>query len=244
MTKAPGSGSGPSSVSAAADWARPWAALAVVAFTLVVDGALVLTWPGARANLGIGADALGALLDIVVIAGPLALGAVVAARVGGPGIRRALGLRFRAIDLALGLFVALIARAVLEIVQPTVGSLGSPFADGDQTLVLVVMALGAVLLVPVCEELLFRGALQRGLETALRGSGRAVSASIAVIVSTVVFVLLHVLPYGASAPIGAVLSPALVGVASGILVAVTGRLAPGILVHVFFNLGGVLLLLF
>ncbi|MCT9819020.1 CPBP family intramembrane metalloprotease [Microbacterium sp. W1N] len=244
MTKAPGSGSGPSPVAGRPEWSRPGAALLVVVVALVADAAIVLNWSTLKPGLGPLPDAVGALLDIVVVAGPLLIGALVAARLGGPGIRRALGLRVTALDLALGFFVALLARAVMELIFPTVGGLVSAFADDDRTAVLVVTIVGAVLIAPVCEELLFRGALQRALGAALaRGAGPVVGGIVAVAISTVAFVLLHTVPYGGAVPPSAVLSPLLVGLGAGALVAATGRLAPGIVAHVLFNLGGVLLLL-
>lgn len=225
-------------------YVRPALALGVAALAFALTA--VLSWPGLRPPLfGVPAWA-SVLLDTALLLLPLLVGALVAARLGGPAIGRALGIRFAWIDLVLGALVALVARAVVELIVPTQGSLVSPFGDNgpEQNAALAVSIVGVVLLAPVVEELFFRGAVQRAL-SALVGDGlpRAVGAGVAIAVSTVAFVLLHSIPYGAEVPFSVVLTPLLVGVGAGVLVAVTGRISGAIVAHVLFNSAGIALLL-
>jgi membrane protease YdiL (CAAX protease family) len=91
-----------------------------------------------------------------------------------------------------------------------------------------VMALAIVLLAPLTEELLFRGTLLRSLL-------RKVEPTAAVLVSAVVFGLVHAL---GDPSIGTVIAlPAIIalGVVSGYQAASTGNLSRSILLHVGFN---------
>jgi uncharacterized protein len=97
---------------------------------------------------------------------------------------------------------------------------------------LAVLAVGAGLVAPVVEELLFRGLLLRALL-------RRVPATAAVAISAVTFALLHLV----DPSIGTVVAlPALatVGVVSGVLAVRTGDLSKSILLHAGFNLVTVL----
>jgi membrane protease YdiL (CAAX protease family) len=97
---------------------------------------------------------------------------------------------------------------------------------------LAVLAIGAGLLAPVVEELLFRGLLLRALL-------RRVPATPAVAISGVTFALLHLV----DPSVGTVIAlPALatVGVVSGVLAVRTGDLSRSILLHMGFNLVTVL----
>jgi membrane protease YdiL (CAAX protease family) len=97
---------------------------------------------------------------------------------------------------------------------------------------LAVLAVGAGLVAPVVEELLFRGLLLRALL-------RRVPATAAVGISALTFALLHLV----DPSIGTVVAlPALaaVGVVSGVLAVRTGDLSRSILLHAGFNLVTVL----
>jgi len=195
-----------------------------------------------------------ALAEYLWVLWPLGVGAVVAAWVGGRGVgggsggarsaarvRRALGLRFRGIDILLGLLVAMVVRALVEVAFPTTGSLLPAFAEteADRVATALVFALGSVLLVPFVEEIFFRGALQRALQqVAGNGAGAGV---LAVAVTTLLFVLLHALPYGASVPVSVLLPPLLVGIGAGVLTVLTGRIGAALVTHVLFNLAGIAL---
>lgn len=169
---------------------------------------------------------------------------------------RALGIRLRGIDLLLGALVALVARAVVELITPTSGSLlpaldaDAPGARADAAAGVVATVVVVVVVSPLIEELFFRGALQRALQAALPGPQRpaprlasGLAAGVAVTLTTVLFVLLHAVPAGADVPLHTVLAPLVVGLGAGVLTAVTGRIGAGATAHVLFNASGVLLLL-
>ena len=218
----------------------------------------MLLWPGLRPPLTGVPAWVATLVEAAAAHGPLLAGALLAAwwgsatagrrRSGRRRLVRALGIQLRGIDLVLGALVALVARAVVEVVAPSGGALSPGFetdpadvAAGVVATIVVVVALS-----PLVEELFFRGALQRALQAALSGtSGRAetLAAGVAVTLSTVLFVLLHVVSAGATVPVSTVLSALVVGVGAGVLTAVTGRIGAGATAHVLFNAAGVALLL-
>ena len=90
------------------------------------------------------------------------------------------------------------------------------------------LALTIVLLAPVTEELLFRGALLRSLL-------RRVSPAVAVLISAVVFGLVHALGDPSVGTVIAMPAIILLGVVSGYQAARTGNLSRSILLHVGFN---------
>lgn len=263
--KAPGSGPGPSSVSAGGSpagsasvspggsdaesnvaWARPNLGLGLVAGFYLAAGLLSLAWPRVIPGRGAWPLWVQALADIVGLLVVLAAGAFVIARVAGPRVVRALGIHFAGIDLLLGLFVALITRAVVELITPSTGGLVPVFVetDVDRVSTVVVIAVGSALLAPLVEELFFRGAMQRLVhQLALPGLGRTAAGIVAVGVTTALFVLMHALPYGAAVPTAALLPPLLMGIGAGTLVAITGRLGGALVAHVLFNTVGVVLAL-
>ena len=165
------------------------------------------------------------------------LGAVVVtSRRGGTGsLVRDFGLRFRAVDLPIGVAVGAVAQffvvpliyfPVDGVVQPALGAgdLERPArelvsrAHGPAFLAFAaVIAIGA----PVMEELFYRGLLLRSLQ-------RYLADGPAVFISGLIFAASHFellqLP-----------ALALVGVAFAVLVVKTGRLGPAIWAHVMFN---------
>jgi membrane protease YdiL (CAAX protease family) len=98
-----------------------------------------------------------------------------------------------------------------------------------------VLALTIVILAPLTEELLFRGALLRSL---LRRS----TPTLAVLVSAVVFGLVHALGDPSIGTLIALPAIILLGVVSGFQAARTGNLTRSILLHVGFNLLSVIFL--
>jgi membrane protease YdiL (CAAX protease family) len=98
-----------------------------------------------------------------------------------------------------------------------------------------VLALAIVLLAPITEELLFRGALQRSLL-------RKFDPTIAVFVTALVFGLVHALGDPSIGTIIALPAIVMLGVVSGYQAASTGNLSRSILLHVGFNLLTVVLL--
>lgn len=244
MTTTPGENPGSS------PFHRPTAAIGIAAAAYLVT--VVVTWPGLRVPVAVPGFPgwLNILGEAIVTLAPLVVGAMLAAWVGGRtadgGMSRVLGIRFRPVDLLAGALVALVARAVVEVATPTVGSLrpalddGSPETNAALAASIVVLVLAA----PFAEEVFFRGAVQRSLHTLLVGPlTPRVAAVLAVAVTTLAFVLLHAVPYGAEVPLSVLLAPLLVGIGAGTLAVVTGRIGAGIVAHVLFNLSGVLLLL-
>ncbi len=125
-------------------------------------------------------------------------------------------------SLVLGILLVPITHLVKQTPQQIVSDLDT--AHGAK---LAIIAVTAVLVAPVIEELFFRGLLLRALQ-------RRFSAPVAVAVSAVAFGALHLL---GDVHAGAVL-PALValGMLSGILAVRTGNLSRSILLHAGFNL--------
>ena len=96
-------------------------------------------------------------------------------------------------------------------------------------LTIVVLALTAVVLAPIAEELMFRGLI-------LRTFMRRMSFWPAALLSTALFGLFHV--YEVHTLVGAVTlacEVAVLGLGNSYLVRITGRLTPGIMVHASFN---------
>jgi membrane protease YdiL (CAAX protease family) len=91
-----------------------------------------------------------------------------------------------------------------------------------------VLALTIVVLAPLTEELLFRGALLRSLL-------RKVAPASAVLISAVVFGLVHALGDPSVGTVIALPAIILLGVVSGYQAAHTGNLSRSILLHVGFN---------
>jgi membrane protease YdiL (CAAX protease family) len=98
-----------------------------------------------------------------------------------------------------------------------------------------VLALTIVLLAPLTEELLFRGALLRSLL-------RKVTPTISVLISAVVFGLVHALGDPSIGTVIALPAIILLGVVSGYQAARTGNLSRSIFLHVGFNLLSVIFL--
>ena len=95
------------------------------------------------------------------------------------------------------------------------------------------MVLGVALFAPVVEELLFRGLLLRALL-------RRTTPVTAVLISSVVFAVVHLLDPSTAALMAPLL---LLAVISGIRAVRTGDLSQSILLHVGFNLLSAILLL-
>ncbi|AYF97236.1 CPBP family intramembrane glutamic endopeptidase [Protaetiibacter intestinalis] len=181
-----------------------------------------------------------ALLQAIVFLAlwaPLVIGVYWAGRRYGDGDARTdVGLRIRLIDLGIGLLVGLVLRFGVEAIAPS-----SPGATLDGTTaalpevpLLVVIIVGTGLAAPFVEELFFRGLLQRSVSGLVPGR-RPARVIVSVLVSTPLFVLLHL---ATSAPTlwGTVaIVTGISGLVFGLLAALTRRLGPGIVAHVVFN---------
>ena len=159
--------------------------------------------------------------------------ALLITRVRGNGPRRDLGLVWAPQDLLLGLafglgglFLTAIAGAVyLRLVGPEASSAVGDLFNGIRAGPAVAVAVFAivVLLVPVCEEIVYRGLLWGAVERL--GAGRWIAFG----VTTVMFALAH---------FELTRTPLLliIGIPIGLARAVTGRLLAGIVAHQVNNL--------
>ena len=223
---------------------RPWRAVTVAGLALLAIVPLLLIFAGLRARVRGLPDWALAVLDLVVLNLPLVLAVVIAGIVASSfGIAAATGIRsWRWIDLLYGLGVGLLARAIVESVSPTTGTLGGPFGAPPLGQVLVLVA-GIVVISPFVEEWFFRGLVLRALKDALAGAGRAVASVTAIVVSAATFCALHFVPYGGATPVALLIGTLGVGIGCGILTVLTGRLGAAIFSHVVFNAVGAVLLI-
>jgi len=134
--------------------------------------------------------------------------------------------------LVAGIGVAAIVQSVL--LSFLAGDVTTPLQEAMRTHVdLVAVAVFALLIAPLVEELFFRGYLYGALENAF---GR----TLAVIVVGLVFGMFHGVQY-AGAPT-ALLAVTVMGLATTWVRAITGGLWPCIVLHLLYNLVGVSLL--
>lgn len=217
----------------------------MAAVGLAVAAVALVAWTTWRAQLRGAAPWSLVVLDAAVVAVPLIGAVVVAALLSRTSMSRATGMdRWMWTDALLGLAVAAIARAVVELIAPTVGSLSGPLdvADVGVGVGLATAVLGAVLISPVVEEMFFRGLLQRALVDAIGWLGHAAASVLAILVSTIAFTGLHLVASTGAVPLTSVIGTVGVGVACGVATAVTGRLAGALVAHTAFNASGVILL--
>jgi len=180
-------------------------------------------------------------------------------RRGQRSLARDFFLRFRPIDLVIGLIVGSLARTLSALLviglvaltghTPTQGNL---VLSPEPLWIVLNGVLIAALVAPFVEELFLRGlALQAVRNIVLRWRNRVQPAEpeqqkraivISVIVSSVLFALLH---SGQSADAvvawAIALSTLLLGAVNAVLVYTTGRLGPAIVAHIVFNGSAVVL---
>lgn len=167
------------------------------------------------------------------------------------GVPRGL-LRFRAVDLLYAVVLAGILRLIQGALATAFGGSGAfpsyPTLDGAlPPLWWVEGVLGGVLVAPVIEEFFFRGLILVALFTVVRrfagrdGASIGIAGFVAVVASAGLFVLTHQLVSPVSAD--SAVSLALVGGVCGVLVVCTGRIWPAVLLHIFYNGTGVLLMI-
>jgi len=171
------------------------------------------------------------------------VGAVVVASVssGSGNVARDMGLRFRWVDALVGPAVGVAGQVVLlpllylplapfvpdlskRLSQPAQHLTGG-FKGGD----LAVIAVLTVLVVPVIEELVFRGLFLRGALRAFAGAGRRLGPALGVVVTGVVFALAHFEALQ-------ILGLAAFGMVLSYMAYRTGRLGACIFAHGAFNL--------
>lgn len=191
-------------------------------------------------------------------------------RWGFGSLAKDFGLRFKWIDLAIGLGVGIAARFILALLQVIITLLwplgeseelqgnAEIFLSGDSAWIFVNAILGGALIAPFLEELFNRGLVLRAVQNAwwLKGSarGRVSTATaqrslttatvVAILVSSLAFGLLHTGAVGdLRSSIYLLVGTFTVGVICGFLTVWTGRLGPAIVTHVVFNGSAIGLLL-
>jgi len=227
-----------------ADDATPWGVLPwlgplLALLALIVAGNLLAAY--ALPSHGTGRTVAGVALsigaEVVLLAALLAFGRSIAARNGG--WRRAFGLdRIRRGDWlpwVIGLGFGYLGRTVVGVLA-NLATGGRAAAEASNVRLahagvvsIVVLALTAVVLAPLAEELMFRGLI-------LRTFMRRMSFWPAALLSTALFALFHV--YEVHTVVGAVTlagEVAVLGLCNSYLVRITGRLTPAIMVHASFN---------
>jgi len=154
-----------------------------------------------------------------------------------------LRLLFRPLDLLWGLSIGLLARSVASAVEILgYGQMGTSAVTFGDTVYDAWWLFGAllapVLLAPVIEELFFRGLLLRSVlgVTRANGGGRRASVAIAVLVSALVFALVHMINTDTPTTAAVVgVSTFVFGIGAGCLAALTSRLGGAIIAHITFN---------
>ncbi len=169
---------------------------------------------------------------------------ILAVRHKGRGLAADLGWRFKPVDLAIGIVLFLVGFMLAALVAFAMESLFgiSPSAalvdmiqDGDGTTTgitgwIVLLAVLAAFLIPVIEEIVYRGLLWSALEK------RGMREEAILVVTSLIFAAVHLEP--ARFPILFVL-----GLALGYGRIQTGRIGPCITTHICLNSIGMLALL-
>lgn len=214
---------------------RWWYALLAVPAFVVGSTVVMVAEPAGDGTVPPLAAILPALSFVAFAGVALALIAVVARRWPSArdlGLTRRLGGR----DLALIVAVFVVTHVLFWLLTRNTGSAADSaralFRDMrlDAGLFPAFMALfTAVILAPVCEEILYRAAVLRPIHDHLARRGRAtLGAVLGIAVSSVLFAMPH-LGDGASAPVMA--SYLLTGVAFGLVYVLTGSLTAAMVSH-------------
>lgn len=212
---------------------------------LAIATLLLVAWNAHRTQPPSAAPWSLVVIDIGLVTVPLIGAVVIAAFLSQTPMLRATGMdHWMWTDALLGIGVAALARAAVELIAPTVGTLGGPFdvADADVGIARAASVLAAVLISPVVEEMFFRGLVQRALADAMRRSGRVAASALAILVSTIAFTGLHVAASPGAVTLTATIGTVGVGFGCGVATAVTGRLGAAVVAHTAFNASGAILL--
>lgn len=194
-----------------------------------------LLWPALQGT-GLPVWVLG-IASYLVVWVPL-LGAVLVASFarGRRSLRQDFGLRFRWIDLLLGLGIGLGLRFVAGLLELVTGGTLVLAPTEFEPLWFALIVVAPVLIAPWIEELFFRGLTLRALERSMRGvASRAGRAALAVLVSALLFSAVHLLeqPLDAWPRVAAI--NLVVGAVLAVVALRTGRLGAPIIAHIVFN---------
>jgi len=216
----------------------------LIAWVVGVVASVVLTAPFIDPSKPLSKQVTGLLVAVAAQSiGAVGWLAVVARRKGLGSLRDDFGLAIEARDLLWilgGVLVAFVAGILVLPITELAGLKDSSqevvktFEHSAGVLEKIGVAVGIVLIAPIGEELLFRGALLRSLM-------RRTSPAVAVFVTALVFALVHFVgDPGTGYYVPAFL---LLGLISGWRAAVTGRIGQSICLHVGFNLLGAIQIL-
>lgn len=169
------------------------------------------------------------------------------------------GLRFRMLDIAIGLVCGILLRFIAiglaELIRLIAGAPSMPFmggVGGDPVWFVLTAVVAASIITPVIEELYFRGLLLRSIRNAILGqhddgrvadglrvseARRRTASVVAVAGSALLFMVFHLdgVPESPAA-VSRLLTLLVFGLVLGGLALFTRRLGPSILTHVVFNL--------
>lgn len=168
----------------------------------------------------------------------------VSRRHGTAAVRADFGLTFERGDPLRGLGYSLLARLGLLIAAVLLATIDRRFAKSnleglDLTRNIpasIALAVAAVVVAPVLEELFFRGLLLRALKT-------AIGTNAAVVGQALLFGGVHAGAIYGLGNVGIVTSTVVLGLVLGYVVERHGRLGPAIWTHAIFNASSLLLLL-
>lgn len=212
-------------------------AAAGMAIGIVLSSIVASIWLGATGDeeLGLGGLALGQLGLWVGLGGSVVWAS---ARKGSGALASDFGWRVRPVDLLVGVAVALLAHAFLDLVvarllgpllgDPDVSKPVEELVDAAGGVRIVGLLLFVSLGAPLVEELFFRGLLLRSLQ-------RRFGDRLAIVLSGALFGLAHIQALGAGALVLLIVSLALLGIALAALAVRAGRLGPAIIAHSVFN---------
>lgn len=235
-------------------------ALGIVVFLTLLGGvSLVAVLSPLRAFTLDHLDLVNFITALIAYGGLVAVIIVASRRSGLRSLGEDFGLRFRAVDIGIGLGIGIIGRIfTLLLTAITISITGYTPPRGNFELsteplwIVLNGVLIAALVAPVVEELFFRGLLLRAVRnTVLRWRRREQPADaatqkrafiLAIAISSIAFAAMHM--YQAENVTFAVIlggSTLFVGVVNAFAALITHRLGGAIIGHVVFNGGGVLL---
>ena len=154
------------------------------------------------------------------------------------------GLRITWLDVLWGVALGLLARTAVSAVEIVssgrIAGFGVQLELPQGLLFWFGVLLAPIVIGPFIEELFFRGLVLRAVERRAMGdtraSGRVAAASVAIVVSAIVFALLHVAQASTVSEAWRVGGGSLVfGLAAGAATVLTGRLGAAAVGHMVFN---------
>lgn len=154
---------------------------------------------------------------------------------------RDFGLRFTWLDVLWGAAIGVLARGAVSLIELAISGRssldGGVLAPPTGFALWFGVILAPVVLAPLIEETFYRGLVLRAVARRTGGTPR-VAASVAVVVSALVFGLAHLIQgvsLGTTAAAVTFAGAFTFGLAAGALAAATGRLGGAIVAHLVFN---------